>query len=230
MTRALHRYGLRSWPALVLMLCALPTAAPAQEVAGVALGPHGEVLPDVVVALHRIGEMGGGANVASVTTDSEGRFRFDIEVADSAMYFAAMRYADRMYIGPPALGGVERVTDYVLVAEPAAEAGAVASALSGDGGGMGGVGGMGAAMPRAVPGSAGTAGDERALWLVALIALTAAGLFITTAPRYRRRRTRDALVEVATVENRLAEDPSDDERQELLRRRHQLRERLAPPA
>lgn len=225
----------RPWapPALVLATCVLPAVATAQEVAGVALGPHGEPLADVVVALHRVGEVGGGAHVASVTTDTDGRFHFDVQVPDSALYFAAMRYTDRMYIGPPAMGGVERVTDYVLAVDPAAEAGAVASALSGQIGGSGGTGGtaaMGAAMPRGAASASAAGGDERALWLVALIALTAAGLFITTAPRYRRRRTRDALIEVATVENRLAGDPSDQERQELLRRRHRLRERLAPPA
>lgn len=222
----------RPWapPALVLATCVLPAAAAAQEVAGVALGPHGEPLADVVVALHRVGDVGGGAHVGSVTTDADGRFHFDVQVPDSALYFAAMRYADRMYIGPPAMGGVERVTDYVLAVDAAAEAGAVASALSGQMGGSVATGGMGAAMPRGAAGASAAGGDERALWLVALIALTAAGLFITTAPRYRRRRTRDALIEVATVENRLASDPSDQERQDLLRRRHRLRERLAPPA
>jgi hypothetical protein len=215
---------------VIMTLMATPGAAAGQEVQGVALDPDGDPLPGVVVALHRIGDMGSGANVASVTTDEAGRFRFEVEVADSALYFAAMRYADAMYIGPPAMAGVERVEDYVLRAEPSAEAGAVASALSRQPG-MG----MGRGMPAGAVqapgvGATGQGGTDIALIVVALLALAAAGLFITTAPRYRRHRTRDTLIEVATLENRLAEDPLPDERAELERRRDQLRSRLAPTA
>lgn len=215
---------------VAMTVLATPGPSAGQEVRGVALDPHGNPIPGVVVALHRIGDMGSGANVASVTTDEAGRFRFAVEAADSALYFAAMRYADAMYIGPPAMAGVERVEDYVLIADPSAEAGAVASALSrqpgmGIGGGMAG----GAAQP---PGS-GTTGQGRAdlaLIAVALLALAAASLFITTAPRYRRQRSRDTLIEIATLENRLAEDPLPEERAELERRRDQARSRLAPTA
>jgi hypothetical protein len=211
--------------AVAAALLLVPAATVAQEVQGTAFGPHGEVLPGVVVALHRIGDM-GGANVASTTTDAEGRFRFQVDVADSATYFAAMRYADRMYIGPPAMAGVERVTDYRLVAEPAAEAGAVASRLSGD------MGGLQPPTPgqRATGAGSGSTGGDTALLILGLLALTAAALFLITAPRHRRRRTREAVLELATVENRLAEQPHDDERQRLLGRRHQLRGRLAPRA
>lgn len=224
----MRRCALSLLPAMAAALLLLPATGVGQEVIGTAVGPHGEPLAGVVVALHRIGDM-GGANVASVTTDAEGRFRFQVEVPDSALYFAAMRYADRMYIGPPAMAGVERVADYVLAADPSAEAGAVASALSGDMQGR-------PLAPRAqAPRTgAGAAGGSRttdtALLLVGLLALTAAALFLFSAPRQRRRRTRDALVELATVENRLADGPHDDERQELLGRRHQLRRRLARPA
>lgn len=223
------RSARRVW-ILALSALLLPAAASAQEVQGLALDPQGEPLSDVVVALHRVGDAGPGANVASVTTDEDGRFRFQIEVPDSALYFAAMRYDDRMYIGPPAMAGIERVTDYLLVADPAAEAGAVAAALSG--GGMDGVLPGGAAGQAPPPGPGGEVGGQgsgqAALLIVGLLSLTAAALFIITAPRYRRRRTREALVEVATVENRLAEDPAAHERAELVRRRDQLRERLAP--
>lgn len=215
----------RRWLAVAAALVLVPGAGSAQEVQGVAVGPHGEPLGDVVVALHRIGDA-GGANVASATTDADGRFRFEVQVPDSALYFAAMRYSDRMYIGPPAMAGVERVTDYVLAVDPAAEAGAVASVLSGD---MGrGLQAPPAQAPSAAP--TGSSAGDAALWIVGLLALTAAALFMMTAPRHRRRRTRDALLELATVENRLAEEPGDDERQQLLGRRHQLRGRLAPRA
>jgi hypothetical protein len=221
MSRSALRRGLI--PAIVALAC--PLAAGAQEIQGVALGPAGEPLPGVVVALHRVGDMGAGANVASVTTDAEGRFRFEIAAPDSALYFAAMRYDGLMYIGPPAMGGAQRITDYPLVADPAAEAGAVASALSGEP--MGVVQGPPARDPRAAP-AGGQGGGEGALWIVGILALTAAALFMTTAPRYRRRRTRDLLIEVATLENRLAEGPPSDERRELMRRRDQIRDRLAP--
>jgi small GTP-binding protein len=165
--------------------------------------------------------MGAGANVASVTTDEAGRFRFEVEEPDSALYFAAMRYGGSMYIGPPAMAGVQRVDDYILMADPSAEAGAVASALSREPGMGGGIMGTAAQAPR--PAAGGQGGMDIALAAVGLLALVAAGLFITTAPRYRRRRTRDTLLEVATLENRLAEGPDPEERAELERRRDQLR-------
>jgi hypothetical protein len=210
-----------------LLLAALPAAAIAQEVRGVALDPRGEPLPGVVVALHRVGDTGPGANVASETTDAEGRFHFLIETPDSALYFAAMRYDGSMYIGPPALAGVERVDGYRLVADPAAEAGAVASILAAEG-----AGGTfrGQAAGQAPPRAANPDDGGRAILLVVgLVALVAAALFLVAAPRYRQRRTRDALVELATVENRLADGPSPQDRVELTRQRDHLRERLAPP-
>jgi hypothetical protein len=125
------------------------------------------------------------------------------------------------------MAGVERVDDYVLAADPAAEAGAVASALSGDM--QGRPLASQAQPPRTGTGAGGSRTTDTALLLVGLLALTAAALFLFSAPRQRRRRTRDALVELATVENRLADGPHDDERQQLLGRRHQLRRRLARP-
>jgi hypothetical protein len=221
------RFFARLATGVALSALLLPASASPQEVQGVALDPQGEPLPGVVVALHRIGDTGPGANVASVTTDSDGRFQFEIATPDSALYFAAMRYGERMYIGPPALAGVERVEGYVLAADPAAEAGAVASALSGQG-----AAGMAPGQPagQLPPPSAAPRDNGRAILLVVgLMALVAVALFLVSAPRYRRRRTREALVELAALENRLADDPSSQQRTEMVRRRDQLRERLAPP-
>jgi hypothetical protein len=206
---------------LAVAACTGAAGAHAQEVRGVAVDGQGMPLPDVVVALHRIGDMGAGANVASTTTDHEGRFHFDV-AADSALYFAAMRYDERLYIGPPALAGAERVTGYVLAADPAAEAGAVASALSRTPAMVRGAEGA-TARPTPPPGV-----NERSLWLAALLALIGAAVFISTAPRYRRRRGREALVELATLENELEAATDAEDRSELARRRDQLRERLAP--
>lgn len=196
----------------------------AQQMDGRALGPDGAPLEGVPVALHRVGGM-GGSSVATAVTDAEGRFRFDIRVADSAVYFAAMRYDDRMYIGPPARGGSERVVDYVIRADPSAEAGRVASDLAGSGpAGMPPSAGQGAA------GGAGGAagGDAGALALVALLGVAAAAVFLTTAPRYRRRQTREALIELAALENRLAAPEFEGDRAEAERRRDRIRDRLAP--
>jgi hypothetical protein len=220
--------GARRALVAVLALGLLSGGLAAQEVRGVALDPQGEPLPGVVVALHRVGDMGAGANVASATTDEDGRFHFQVEEPDSALYFAAMRYGGSMYIGPPAMAGVQLVDDYILMVEPSAEAGAVASALAREPGMGGGIMGTAAHAPR--PATGGQGGMDMALAAVGLLALVAAGLFITTAPRYRRRRTRDTLLEVATLENRLAEGPEPEEREELERRRDQLRSRLAPSA
>jgi hypothetical protein len=219
------RAGVSTTLALAVLAFVVPAGVQAQEVDGVAVGPLGEPLPGVVVALHRIGDMDAGAHVASITTDQEGRFHFDVATADSALYFAAMRYDERLYIGPPARAGVERVTGYVLAADPSAEAGAVATALSATPGAL-----TGAAAPAARTGAPGTGGGDGALWFAALLALAAAAIFMTTAPRYRRRRTRETLVELATLENELASGPAPAARPGLERRRDQLRERLAPPS
>ena len=222
----------RRLPALLLALTAAalaaPAAATAQEIAGVAVDAAGQPLAEVPVALHRVGG-GGGASVAAATTDADGRFRFTIEALDSAVYFVAMRHDGRMYIGPPARGGAERVSGYVLRAAPEAEAGAVASALSGEAGGplppdhppLGAAQGPG-------PGAPG--GDTGAAWLVVVLAVVVAAVFVTTAPGYRRRRRREMVMELARIENRLAAAGPETDSAADLRRRDALRERLAPPA
>lgn len=212
-----------------MLLVALPgLAAPAalagQEIAGHAVDEAGAPLPEVPVALHRVGG-GSGATVDATTTDEDGRFRFVIQQQDSALYFVAMRHDDRLYIGPPARGGAEIVSDYQLRADPANEAGAVASALSrgpesAPGGG-----------PAGMAGGAGRATGSAAAWFVALLALVVAGVFIATAPGYRRRRQREALMELAAIEDRLdaaGSDSAEREGERDRRRRAALRQRLAP--
>lgn len=203
---------------LALLLCSA-NAAGAQELTGVALGPDGEPLADHVVVLHRVGG-GGGAFVATDTTDARGAFSFPLPAEDPALYFAALRYEGRMYIGPAAEGGGEPVTGYVLSVDPGSEAGAVASALSSQA--------PRPAPARApVPGGAPASSAAGAFLPVGLLAVTAAGIFIVVAPRYRRQRTRDALIELARIENALTvPDVQERERLEADRDRH--REWLAP--
>lgn len=202
----------------VLSVGIAPGIAGAQELSGVALGPEGEPLTDVPVVLHRVGG-GGGAFVATDTTTPEGRFRFALDQGDVAIYFVALRYDNRMYIGPAVEGGGDPVTDYVLRVEPGSEAGAVASALSG----------QGATRPSTPPpGRTGPkSSDTGAFILVGLLALAAVAAFIIAAPRYRQRRMRQSVIELATVENALA-DPSVEDRERLLATRDRLRKQLAP--
>lgn len=209
--------------AIALCLGADVGTAAAQEILGVAIGPDGEPLAEVPVVLHRVG-MGGGALAGTDTTGADGAFQFPLEAGDSALYFAAVRYEGNLYIGPVTGAGGAAVSEYVLQVSPSSEVGAVGAAL-----GDPGPPPPAAARPgRSTPASGSDAG---ALWLMGLLALTAAGVFVYTAPRYRRRRTRDAVLEVAGIENRLA-DPSEtlspDEREELRERRDRLKEQLAP--
>jgi hypothetical protein len=207
--------------AALTVLITLGAARPGigQELTGVALGPDGQPLERTPVALHRVGQ-GAGAFIATDTTDADGAFGFELE-ADSAVYFAAARFEGRMYIGPAVQAGTAVVRDYVLQIDPANEAGAVASAI-------------GPRQPPARPatppgqGAPGGSSDEGALLLVGLLALGAAGAFFFAAPRYRQRQTRDSLIELAAVENALADGPDADERPRLEADRDRLRDRLAP--
>lgn len=200
----------------VAIALAGPGGLAAQELAGVALGPGGEPLTDVPVVLHRVGTA-GGALAGTDTTGAAGEFRFRLP-ADSSIYFAALRYEGSLYIGPAVRAGDEPQTEYVLQVAPGAEVGAVGTALSN------------AAAPApatARPAPAST--DAGAIALVTVLALTAAAVFLYTAPRYRRRRTREALVEVAGIENELeAAELGPDERERLEARRDRLKEQLAP--
>ncbi|NIP78201.1 MAG: hypothetical protein GWM90_02960 [Gemmatimonadetes bacterium] len=212
---------LARWTLLLALLVVLrPAPGAAQEIAGMAVGPEGEPLAGVPVVLHRVGE-GGGAFVATDTAGPDGTFHFAIESPDSAIYFAVVRYEGRMYVGPAAQAGAEPVTGYVLRVEPAAEAGAVGAALSG----------RAPAMPPARPASRtgdAASNDIGAIVLVALLGLSTATAFLVAAPRYRRRRTREALVEIAGIDRRLDDPEFDGDRADLRQRRDALREQLAP--
>ncbi len=202
------------------LLAAAPLAA--QEVAGVALGPDGNPLAGVAVVLHGVGA-GGGAMAGVDTTGAAGEFRFQLPAQDSSVYFAALRYEGSLYVGPAIQAGGDPVTGYVLQVSPSSEAGAVGAA-------MGNPMTPPPATARPGPGSRSST-DAGAIWLVAILALSAAGVFVFTAPRYRARRTREAVMEVARIENRLAgsaADLSDAERQRLEEQRDRLKEQLAP--
>lgn len=214
--------GLRAaLPGLALALALVAAPAVAQEVTGVALGPDGEPLVGVTVVLHGVGA-GGGAMAGTDTTGAQGEFSFDLPDGDTNVYFAALRYEGSLYVGPAIEPGTGPVTGYVLQVEPTAEVGAVGAALS-----------NATSPPPAQPRPAsGSSSDTGALLLVAALALTAAAVFVFTAPRYRERRTRESVMEVARIENQLAEASQEldpEERQRLEARRDQLKEQLSPP-
>lgn len=205
-----------------LATLALAGTGAAQGITGRAVDAAGSPLPNVPIALHRVGG-GSGATVATGVTDADGRFRFSVEAPDSAVYFVAMRHDDQMYIGPPARAGAERVSDYVVRADEGSEVGAITSALSGGGARPGAP-----ASRTDQPGSEGGAGAA-AIALVTVLALAVAAVFVTTAPDYRRRQRRGLLIELARIENRLAEaDRAEADRADDRRRRESLRERLVP--
>lgn len=206
---------------LTLALLALqPGDGAAQQLTGVALGPDGEPLAHHPVLLHRVNDT-GGALAATDTTDGDGQFAFELDGNEQSAYFAALRFDDEIYIGPPAQGDQD-ITGYVLDVSPSSSISAMTGAMTG--------GGMPPGQNPAPAPASGESSDLGALWLVALLAVGAAAAFVLTAPRYRRRRTRDALVELATLENRLVgpAELSDDERQRLAARRARLKEQLAP--
>jgi hypothetical protein len=217
---------------LLALLPALtgPSPGHGQELTGVALGPDEAPLANTPVVLHRVG--GGGAGFISTdTTDAEGGFRFELDGGAGDIYFAALRYEGGMYIGPAIEAGGEPVTGYLLRVEPASEAGAVASALARPGPVPT------AAQPSAQTRTGARAGsDLGALLLVGLLAMAAAAAFVYAAPRYRERRTRDALIQLAEAENALEgagesgqdEEAGARERARLEGQRDRLRKQLAP--
>ncbi len=217
----------RPRPALLIAAAVLwASPAAAQHLAGIARGPDGEPLPDVTVAIHKVGA-GGGEAVATGSTAADGTFRFDIPMADSALYFGAIRYNGSMYLGPGVRGGQGPVDDYIIQVGPDAEAGAVASALSG--GGIAGDAGSGAGMPAAggrAPISAN--GAAGAALLVAFLAMATAGIFVAAAPGYRRRRTRDELIEIARLQTGLESAEAGPEKEAMERKIRALKERLLP--
>lgn len=214
----------------------LLTAAGAhgQSLAGVAIGPDGRPLAETSVVLHRVGA-GGGAFIGTTTTAADGGFRFTLEAADAAVYFAALRYEGAVYIGPAVEAGGEPISDYLLRVGPGSEAGAVASALAQPGP-------LPSATRPAAQGSPSVASsDAGAFALVGLMGVAAVAAFLFAAPRYRTHRTRTALIELAEAENSLADpgaaaaDPDDTDaedaeagRRRLEATRDRLRKQLAP--
>jgi hypothetical protein len=82
---------------------------------GVVIGPDGNVVPGVPIALHRVAES-GGAMVDEVGSDSIGRFTINVAEDDpaDALYFVAARYQGELYIGPSFRPPFPEGSEYVV--------------------------------------------------------------------------------------------------------------------
>jgi Carboxypeptidase regulatory-like domain len=86
---------------LVAFMAFHPHDAAAQvTLHGRALDPSGAPVPSIEVLMHRVAG-GSGANVARDTTDANGEFTLtaDVPAGDTAVYFAATRYRDQLFVG-----------------------------------------------------------------------------------------------------------------------------------
>jgi hypothetical protein len=181
---------------------------------GQVVGPDGPV-SGLAVALHRVTPE-GGANIDEATTDDEGRFTFTVDItpADSAVYFAAVRMDDQLYVGTP----IREVPTgpYVIQVGP--------GAASVPMGGAGPLNGATGAAPQRDGSNTGT------LAVFLLIGLGILGVVV-----YAMRHTlgggpdrrRELLVELAELEEALADGAlGDEERDAHTERRALLRGRL----
>jgi hypothetical protein len=214
--------------ALVLACLAAPgvtaagLAAQSVTLEGRLLDGAGAYLPAELVVLHVVTEGAGGELVARDSTDAEGRFRFDVLPTADAVYFAALRRGDTLYVGPPIRLPEEMPEQYLLVVSPE-------TALT-----------MGPATTGTGPGFAPppqrrvSAGRGTLPWLVGLLAAVGAWLAYR---RYATRRDPDEerrwlLVELAELDERFADrqDLEPGTRAEYLRRRAQLESRIREDA
>jgi hypothetical protein len=195
--------------------------AQAGSVHGVVMGGDGPVA-NLPVALHRVMPDGSGTMLDQTVTDSAGQFQFQLTVSgDSAVYFAATRIGNDLFVGPPIKGELP-VGEYVIDVGPNAEAIP-----------MGGAGAPAAGELASGP-EAGDGGGYGYGW-VGLLALVVAGAFIGLMTWSRRPRLsvaeqqRSRLVRLAAFEEDYADrlDGLDEgERADYEARRNELRNEL----
>lgn len=196
------------------LLAVHAAAAQGAALQGQVVGPDGPVT-GLDVALHRVTPE-GGANIDEATTDDDGRFTFAVKfsMADSAVYFAAVRMDDELYVGTP----IREVPaePYVIRVGP--------GAASVPMGGAGPVNGMAAPPPEQGGSNTGTLAVFLVIGLGILgVVVYAMAHTLGSGPDRRR----ELLVELAALEEAMAgEALSDEERTAHNERRALLRGRL----
>jgi hypothetical protein len=175
------------------------------RIEGRAIDPQGRPMADLEVLLHRVDAM-GGSSLDATTTDSTGAFSVtaDATVDTSAVYFAAARFDDQLYIGP-FLREPDGSTPYILVVggEPVSLGDPAAPTM----------------LPPVSPGD----GPRRRLLvllpLTGLLGVAAWALARGVRPDARRR----AIMRIAVIDEDLARDGADPQ---LESERDRLMERL----
>lgn len=175
------------------------------RIEGRAIDPQGQPVADLEILLHRV-DAAGGSSLDAATTDSTGAFSVSAESAvdTSAVFFAAARYNDELYIGP-FLRETDGGTPYILV-------------VGGEPVNLGAPGGPGI-LPPVSPGE----GPRRQLLvllpLTGLLGVAAWALARGVRPDARRR----AIMRIAAIDEDLAEGGADAQ---LQSERDRLMERL----
>lgn len=198
-----------------LLFLAQPSFGQGVTLDGVIVDSLGGPLAGMPVALHRV-SVEGGANVDQTASDAEGRFAFSIDMAgDSALYFAATRAGSFLYVGPPIRGG-SSPEEYVLIVGP--EGNRIPT------GGLSPAGAAPASGPTPPARSFDEGAAGTAVLLTAVVVMLAALVFgVRWSRRRRERGRREALLELAQLEERSVTqaDPADPvlaERRQNLRR------------
>jgi len=175
------------------------------RIEGRAIDPQGQPVADLEILLHRV-DAAGGSSLGATTTDSTGAFSVSAEspVDTSAVFFAAARYNDGLYIGP-FLRETDGGTPYILV-------------VGGEPVNLGAPGGA-TMLPPVSPGE----GPRRQLLvllpLTGLLGVAAWALARGVRPDARRR----AIMRIAAIDEDLAEGGADAQ---LQSERDRLMERL----
>jgi hypothetical protein len=198
--------------AMLFLAHAASLAAQGVTIAGRVVDGEGRAVADQQVVLHRVTPE-GGTLLANARTDGDGRFSLQANEAeqDSAVYFVAARYRERLYIGPMLRAPVPASNEYVL------EVGVAENAL--------GAADPSAARPETLPGSA--AGTPRR-WLLLLVpvgglaGIMVWGLARAAGPPEERR----LLIRLAKLDNEWAGRSNEADVAEYRRRRSSLLDRL----
>jgi hypothetical protein len=179
---------------LLLAAGALPAQGP--QVRGRVIGPDGKGLADTRVVLHRV-VGAGGANIAEVQSDAEGRFTIAADSAPSpeAIYFLATRYEGELYIGEAFRAPFDQ-GEYLL---PVGVPGTSASALIGEGD-VGPATGTAQGMPTTMPGSAPATSTRWLLFAIPGIMLLGVLAYFLLRARSRVPERRRLLAEIAELD------------------------------